>query len=410
MSKIFFSWQADRPGKTGRHLVHDALEDAIKMIRADADVEDADRDEIHVDSDTRGVAGTPPVFDTILRKIDAAAAFVADMTFVSDRSDNRRAPNPNVMIEYGWALKSITWQRVVGVMNTAYGDPSDFELPFDLNHMRRPITYSCLEDADAGTIKAERKKLASVFKTAIELILAQDTPLPAPRLEYVPVGPAVGSGRFKPVDESLGVLHDGSPIPSAPTHVRLAEGPVMWLRVLPKFDPGMTILHTDLRTALMDNGNVVLPLNGRDQGGNPYGIRGADGYGLGINVSNGRTFSVVYAFDRGEIWSIDAGYLEFAKDKIFFSPEQYTQALVAFSALLGRLGIAGPYRWKAGLDGIRGRVLQPVGRSYVFPPPASVANSVERQGDFLGKPEDAAQALEPFFAAVFDLGHLTRPR
>lgn len=408
MSKVFFSWQADRPGKTGRHLIHAALEDAVNAILAKAEIEDADRDDIHVDSDTRGVAGTPPIFDTILKKIDAATAFVADVTFVGERADGRKMPNPNVMIEYGWALRAITWQRLIGVMNTFYGDPAKFALPFDLGHMRRPITYSCADNADAATIKAERKKLAAIFKGAIELVLAQDAPAPVPRKEYVPIQPAVGNAWFRPDGDSIGSLHDGSPFQKGSSPVRLARGPAMWLRVMPKFEPREIILNTALRSALVADGHSALPLNMHDQGVGPFGIRGADGYGLGINVSNGETLSVVYVFDRGEVWSIDAAMLSYAEDKIFFNTNQYARALTDFTAVLQRVGVEGPYRWAAGLEGIQGRILHPEGRSFVFPPPASVANSVMRQGDFSGDPKEALASLEPFFAAVFDLGHLTR--
>ena len=36
--KIFWSWQSDTPGKIGRFLVRDALNDAIEKLRADNDV------------------------------------------------------------------------------------------------------------------------------------------------------------------------------------------------------------------------------------------------------------------------------------------------------------------------------------------------------------------------------------
>jgi hypothetical protein len=36
--------------------------------------------ELTVDSDTQGVAGHPPIVETIFNKIDGACMFVADMT------------------------------------------------------------------------------------------------------------------------------------------------------------------------------------------------------------------------------------------------------------------------------------------------------------------------------------------
>ncbi len=285
MSKVFYSWQADRPGKTGRHLIHDALMDAVKAILVQ--VEDADRPEIHVDSDTRGVVGSSPIFDTILKKIDVAVAFVADVTYVGERADGRRMPNPNVMIEYGWALRAITWQRLIGVMNVFYGAPAQFALPVDLVHMRRPITYSCADDADAATIRMERKRLAEMLKVAIELVLAQAIPVQALRKEYVPIAPVTGKARFRLDIDPIGMLHTGGPLQTGNQPVRFATGPVMWLRVIPELELKSLVLNTDLREALIAGGYGAVLLNMHNQNVNRYGIRGSDGYGVGINVESG---------------------------------------------------------------------------------------------------------------------------
>ena len=78
-------------------------------------IDEALRD-VEVDSETKGVPGHPPVADTILKKIDAAAVFVADLTFVGEGSDESSMPNPNVLIEFGWALKTLTHDRVAFVV------------------------------------------------------------------------------------------------------------------------------------------------------------------------------------------------------------------------------------------------------------------------------------------------------
>ena len=54
---------------------------------------------------------------------------------------DRLIPNPNVLVEHGYALSRRTFSRVISVMNTAYGDCDEATLPFDLRHMRWPITY-----------------------------------------------------------------------------------------------------------------------------------------------------------------------------------------------------------------------------------------------------------------------------
>jgi hypothetical protein len=46
--------------------------------------------------------------------------FVADVTPINAGSDHRLCPNPNVLIELGYAVKALGWSRIVMVLNTAY--------------------------------------------------------------------------------------------------------------------------------------------------------------------------------------------------------------------------------------------------------------------------------------------------
>src|ERR1019366_9830222 len=78
----------------------------------------------------------------------------------------RRTPNPNVLLELGYAAKRLTWDNVICVFNTAFGKTED--LPFDLRH-RRMCVYSTAKEDE---IKAEeRDKLASRFQQALQPIL-----------------------------------------------------------------------------------------------------------------------------------------------------------------------------------------------------------------------------------------------
>src|SRR5690349_11347928 len=103
---IFFSWQLDTQPTAGRNLIERALNRALTTIAADTTLEEAVR-ELAVDKDTLNVPGSPPIVETILKKIDAAAVFVPDLTFVGTRKNGRPTPNPNVLVEYGYALKSL---------------------------------------------------------------------------------------------------------------------------------------------------------------------------------------------------------------------------------------------------------------------------------------------------------------
>ena len=82
---VFFSWQTDRPTKEGRNFIRKALETAVQRIAEDITVELAVREGLEVDKDTKGVPGSPPIVETILKKINAAAVFLPDFTFVGTR-------------------------------------------------------------------------------------------------------------------------------------------------------------------------------------------------------------------------------------------------------------------------------------------------------------------------------------
>src|SRR5262249_1853279 len=135
---IFYAWQSDRSEKVNKYFIKDAVESAIKTIRADAEVDLAPS----LDHDTKGVPGIPDIPSTICDKIDRCGIFLADMTFAGTTApdgekDQKYLPNPNVLIELGYALARLGPSRIIYVMNTAFGPPG--ELPFDIRVRRHPI-------------------------------------------------------------------------------------------------------------------------------------------------------------------------------------------------------------------------------------------------------------------------------
>jgi hypothetical protein len=175
---VFFSWQSDTPSSRNRQFIEDSLREAIETIATDPKLELADRP-ITLDKDTAGVAGSPPIVQTIFDKIDRCAAFVADMTFVgkslpelADKRD-RLIPNPNVLVEHGYALSRRTFSRVISVMNTAYGACNEATLPFDLRHMRWPLTYKLSKDEPKEPVKKAFVKDLTVALRSI-LLLGDD--------------------------------------------------------------------------------------------------------------------------------------------------------------------------------------------------------------------------------------------
>ena len=185
-STIFFSWQSDRLPLTGRNFIERALKEALKRINADATVENAPRGELLVDRDTLNTPGSPPIFETILEKIEAAIIFVPDLTFVGTRDGGVPIPNPNVLIEYGYALNQHGHERIIGIMNSAYGEPKPENMPFNLGHIKFPIRYTLYEDASDEDRKSARAVLSKQLESAIRLVLdSASNPEPAPRSRTV---------------------------------------------------------------------------------------------------------------------------------------------------------------------------------------------------------------------------------
>ncbi len=162
--RVFYSWQSDLPNATNRGFIERALGQAVKAIGDDASIEL----EPVIDRDTAGVPGAPDIADTIFAKIDSSAVFVCDVTITNANQPSRPTPNPNVLIELGYAIKSLGPRRIVMVMNTAFGKPD--LLPFDLK-MKRVIPYE-VEQERAEKSK-ERQRLSGALENAIRLIIGQ---------------------------------------------------------------------------------------------------------------------------------------------------------------------------------------------------------------------------------------------
>jgi hypothetical protein len=166
---VFFSWQSDRSSREGRSLIEKALEEAVKRIAADSNIDEPLR-ELYVDKDTKNVPGSPRIFETILSKIEDASVFVADLTFCGNRAGGGPIPNPNVLVEYGYALKVLGENCVLSVMNCAHGEASRESMPFDLLNRRFPIRYHLLDGASDDEIRDARKQLCKDLERALRVI------------------------------------------------------------------------------------------------------------------------------------------------------------------------------------------------------------------------------------------------
>ena len=120
---IFYSWQSDLPSKTNRSFIEDAIKKALKSINID------NRIVACIDRDTKDELGSPDIRDSIFSKINHSKFFVCDISL-----NENGVPNPNVLIELGYAIKTLGWSKIICLFNNQTGEIE--RLPFDINHNR----------------------------------------------------------------------------------------------------------------------------------------------------------------------------------------------------------------------------------------------------------------------------------
>jgi hypothetical protein len=158
---VFYSWQSDLDPKFNRNLIEDALERVLRAVKRD----EAAAIEPVLDRDTSGRPGSPAIADTIFNKIATADVFVADVSIINAGADGRKTPNPNVLLELGYAISQLGWDRILLVENTAFGSPES--LPFDLRG-RRVVTYSSTDATEKSEIRELlRGRLETALRSAL---------------------------------------------------------------------------------------------------------------------------------------------------------------------------------------------------------------------------------------------------
>jgi hypothetical protein len=300
--RIFYSWQTDIDSKLNRNFIEDALEKAVKKLGKDVEIQEALREEtIEIDKDTKGVPGTPPIVETIFNKISACGIFLPDLTFVGKSEDGRLLPNPNVLIEYGWALKELSHSRIVAVMNTAFGEPTSVNMPFDMRHLRNPLTYHLQKNVEKEEQAKIRATLVNDLYVALELILKSGV-LTQPKEEQKEFDGepfASDPSTFLEEGKRLGVEEDGEKDLFVPDVQHL------FLRLIPK-RPLSSITSSKAALDLARSGRLS-PMVGRASGWS----YGRNRYGAYAYVEvDGKTTNLTQLFKSGELWGIDSVSIE----------------------------------------------------------------------------------------------------
>lgn len=154
---IFYSWQSDLPRSRNCDFIQECIEEAISSVSVDG---------IQLipclDRDTQDEPGAPDIAETILRKIENSDMVVCDVSIITGEDAPKACPNPNVMLELGYAAKHLGWERVTNVVNLCYGKIEN--LPFDLRK-RRVVKYSLQPEQSKS---AAKKSLVESLKLQIE--------------------------------------------------------------------------------------------------------------------------------------------------------------------------------------------------------------------------------------------------
>ena len=139
MFKVFYSWESELPSSKNSAFIRDCINKAIELAENTETIE-AERDEA-----TKDLTGSPDIVQSIFSKINDCDLFVADVSLCYEHKGDtktKKSPNPNVLVELGYAIRVLGWERIRCVFNLAYGVPE--ELPFDIQH-HRLLKYSFKE-------------------------------------------------------------------------------------------------------------------------------------------------------------------------------------------------------------------------------------------------------------------------
>lgn len=309
--RIFWAWQYDLPGKTSRHLIKSALEDAVTQINEVNDITEPDESfqngSMELDYGRKGLKGSPDLAIEILKKIDAATVFIGDVTPVgigephnTDEgvaSHGRLLMNPNVAVELGYALKALSTENVLMVMNSHYGKRSD--MPFDLGHKGGPILYDLAPDASKAQIEAEKKKLTAVLVDALREYVPRPTIQP-----FTEMTPKIGQGIYFEDGEVLGANQNDRD----KTKYYMPFRSVMWLRLIPSRPLGMPLPVRTLLDNIRRFGPFGMPVGMEPIRENAYGVAFFGPAGQTSYIDN------ISQYTRdGEIWGINADILRQGK-------------------------------------------------------------------------------------------------
>jgi hypothetical protein len=366
--KIFWSWQSDTPGKTGRHFIRETLEEAIADLRQAPEVEEPTekerREELYLDHDRKGVPGSPDLANVIFEKIENAAVFIADVTAVGQTFDgDKKLINSNVAIEYGHAHRALGDRSILMVQNLHYGSRDD--LPFDLKHKAGPIQYALAPNASKDQLATERARLRGQFINALRPYIEMPSAKPAVSFQETPAAssPAV----YFEAHEVIAVIGRGT---VDEIEYRFNESRAFYLRLIPTLSLDAPLKNVDLfnlvQSRKLDALARVRYSTMPDR--NRFGAITFEPHGTSTTP---RTFSQV--FRNGELWGVTTEFFVYREDTWIIPTVNveniFKRVLANYCEIMGDVfGIQPPYQVVCGAVGLRDTYLGIRNRDYAAGP------------------------------------------
>ena len=361
---VFWSWQSDRDERVSRHLIREALVIALDRLTNGSEIDER----LELDHDTKGLPGSPDIVASILVKIDQASVFVGDITPIAIAEGGKQVANPNVLIELGYAKKSLGAARVITVWNTAFTNCRLEDLPFDLRGKRGPISYSLNAGATRPELASARESLINGFVDRIGACL--ESPKESASLNHWQASaegdPSIWISPDTPIriNESFG---SGTKA--------FVDGGRWYVRILPStFDP----THLDA--------GAYAPLGdfcgGFSSGDTTGGRITYSGSVRADNAIDELTGASMWFRRTGEIWISHGGISgSYQGRNDFFGdyiPEKWASSIYHVLKMINENGGVGPYKVRLGVTRLDG-LTWPLG-SYSFGrPPVSLEPSMEAE-------------------------------
>ena len=186
---------------------------------------------------------------------------------------------------------------------------------------------------------------------------------------------------------------------------------------MPSSPPGKTWTPRQLKELAVEGNNLHLfPLSNSSS----YSwLRAEDGWGVfdasnAIDTQQNRkeASSIAFAFQTGEVWSLDTALLARDTKRIPFIEPIFTNRFSQYANFLKLLGVPPPYHCIAGITGVRGRLLvvppDPAFLSIGSGGPLCLGETIEVEGMYEAG-QTPVKALLTFYTAIFEKCGMERP-